>query len=79
MAGITLVEAQAQLAKWLEASTAVAANQEYEIDSGNGRRRMTRADAGEIRRQVEFWDRKVKQLTPASAGGRRRIRYVVPE
>jgi hypothetical protein len=79
MAGITLTDAQAQLSAWLAASTAVASNQSYEIDTGNGRRRLNRADAAVIRSQVEFWDRKVKELTPAAAGGRRRIRYVVPE
>lgn len=79
MAGITLEQAQAQLAAWLAASTAVARNQEYEIDTGNGRRRLKRADAAEIRQQITFWEGKVQALTPVSAGGRRRTRYVVPE
>ncbi|MEX0745687.1 MAG: DUF6148 family protein [Phycisphaeraceae bacterium] len=79
MAGITLVEAEAQLAVWIAASSAVASNQEYEIDTGNGRRRLKRADASAIQKQIEFWDRKVKELTPADAGGTRRINYVVPE
>lgn len=79
MAGITLEQAQAQLTTWLAASTAVAGNQEYEIDTGNGRRRLRRADAAEIREQVKFWDAQVKALTPAAAGGRRRMRYVVSQ
>lgn len=79
MAGITLEQAQAQLDTWLAASTAVAANQEYEIDTTNGRRRLKRADASEIRAQVKFWDERVRSLTPAAAGGRRRTRYIVPE
>lgn len=79
MAGITLEQAKAQLDTWLAASTAVATNQEYEIETGNGRRKLRRADAGEIRQQIAFWDGWVKRLTPASAGGRRRTRYVVPE
>jgi hypothetical protein len=78
-AGITLAQAQAQLDAWLTASTAVTTGQEYEIDTGSGRRRLKRADAAEIRQQITFWDGKVKMLTPASAGGRRRVRYVVPE
>jgi hypothetical protein len=78
MAGITLAQAQAQLTLWLNASTAVAASQSYEIDSGNGSRKLTRADAAEIRHQVIFWEGKVKALTPSNAGGRRRTRYVVP-
>lgn len=78
MAGITLADAQAQLAIWLAASAAVASSQMYEIETGNGRRKLQRADAAEIRQQIEFWDARVKALTPASAGGRRRTRYVVP-
>lgn len=77
MAGITLAQAQAQLDAWMAASTAVTSGQEYEIDTGSGRRRLKRADAAEIRNQIEFWDNRIKALTPASAGGRRRIRYVV--
>jgi len=76
MAGITLAQAEAQLTLWLAASTAVAASQSYEIDTGNGRRRLTRADAAEIRQQIEFWDAQVKQLTPGESG--RRVRYMVP-
>lgn len=79
MAGITLAQAEAQLAAWLSASEAVARSQSYEIDTGNGRRKLTRADAAEIREQVKFWDERVKALTPAAAGGRRRTRYIVPE
>lgn len=79
MAGITLAQAQAQLAAWLAASTAVAASQEYTIDTGSGSRRLRRADAAEIRLQVEYWQRKVSALTPVANGGRRRTRYIVPE
>jgi hypothetical protein len=80
MPGITLEQAQAQLDTWLAANSAVARGQEYEIDTGSGgRRRLKRADAGEIRQQIDYWDGKVKSLTPAAGGGRRRTRYVVPE
>ncbi|TAK50246.1 MAG: hypothetical protein EPO23_03305 [Xanthobacteraceae bacterium] len=79
MAGITLAQAEAQLATWIAAATAVASSQQYDIDTGNGRRSLRRADAAEIRQMIEFWDARVKQLTPAAAGGRRRVRYVVPE
>lgn len=78
--GITLAQAQAQLATWLAADAAVARNQRYRIDTGNGGyRELVRADALEIRNNVKFWDDKVKELSPAGAGGRRRTRYVVPE
>lgn len=76
MAGITLAQAEAQLALWLAASSAVAAGQEYEIDTGTGRRKLKRTDAAEVRMQLDYWDSKVKQLT---ASGFRRTRYVVPE
>jgi hypothetical protein len=79
MAGITLAQAQAQLAAWLAASAAVAQSQMYEIETGNGRRKLQRADAAEIRQQITFWQNKVNLLTGATAGGRRRTRYVVPE
>lgn len=79
MAGITLATAQTKLDAWLAADAAVASGQEYEIWDGDMRRRLKRADAAEIRTNIDFWDGKVKALTPASAGGRRRTRYVVPE
>lgn len=79
MAGITIEQAEAQLTAWIAASTAVASSQSYEIDTGNGRRKLTRADAAEIRQMITFWDSKVKELTPASSGGKRRTSYVVPD
>jgi len=59
MAGITLAEAEAQLAAWLAASTAVADGQSYTIAD----RSLTRADARAIQSQIQFWDKKVKDLT----------------
>lgn len=74
--GITLVQAQTALAAWIAADAAVATGQEYEIDTGAGRRRLKRVDAPEIRRMIDYWQGKVEALTPS---GRRRTRYVVPE
>lgn len=62
MAGITLAQAEAQLASWIAASTAVASGQAYTI---NGRS-MTRADARAIQSQIEFWDAKCQQLSGTS-------------
>lgn len=73
MAGITLSQAQAQLDVWISASTAVAANQSYSIKD----RSLTRADAKEIRAQIEFWNNKVIMLG-RNQRGRGRTRYVVP-
>lgn len=74
MAGLTLAQAQAQLDTWIAASTAVASGQSYSIAG----RSLSRVDAGEIQRQIVFWDSKVKEMT-ASAAGVRRTRYLVPE
>lgn len=68
MAGITLAVAEEKLQLWLDADTAVAKNQEFWVEG----RRVTRADARTIKRNIEFWDAKVRALT----GGRRRVRYV---
>ena len=59
MAGITLAQAEAQLAIWLDADTAVANSQAYSV----GGRSLTRANAQEIRDNITFWDEKVKRLT----------------
>lgn len=76
MAGITLAQAETALAAWIAAESALANSQEYEIDTGNGRRRLKRADAAEVTEKIKFWDAKVKELTPS---GQRRVRYLVPE
>ncbi len=59
MAGITLAQAEAKLATWLEAEDKVASGQSYSI----GGRSLTRADARLIGERVEYWDRKVKVLS----------------
>ena len=70
MAGITLAQAEAQLATWLAASTAVASGQAYSIAG----RSLSRANAGDIERMIKFWDAQVKELTR----GGRAIRGVTP-
>jgi len=59
MVGITLAQAETQLAAWLEADTAVASGQAYSV----GGRSLTRANAKEIRDNIVFWDKQVKRLT----------------
>lgn len=76
MAGITLSQAEAQLAVWIAASTAVASGQEYEIETGNGRRKLRRADSDSIQKQIVFWDGWVKRLSSTRTS---RTRYLVPE
>lgn len=58
MAGITLAQAEEQLAIWMAASSAVAKKQEYQI----GDRSLTHVDAAEIREQITFWDGHVQRL-----------------
>jgi hypothetical protein len=65
MATITLAQAQEQLDAYLAASLKVATGQEYEIAG----RRLKRADAGEIRRQITFWERQVSRLSGGGNGG----------
>lgn len=65
MAGITLAQAEAQLALWIAADTAVATGQSYTI----GGRTLTRTQAREIRENIIFWDSQVKRLATESTGG----------
>jgi hypothetical protein len=76
MPAFTLVQAQAQLDAWLAASLAVATSQSYEITVEGNTRKLSRADAGEIRRQIDFWRVEVTRLTPA-ASRRPRSRTIV--
>ena len=71
MAGITLAQAEAQLALWLAASQAVALNQSYSIEGLS----LTRADEGKILSMIDFWDRWCRKLSP---GGSSRIRQIIP-
>jgi hypothetical protein len=73
---MTLEQWQARLASYLAAEAAVLSSQEYEIDTGIGRRKLRRADLGEIRRGISECRVAVAKLTP---GGMRRTFYVEPE
>ncbi len=74
MAGITLAQAEAQLASWIAASTAVASGQSYSM----GERSLTLTNAAEIRKSIEFWDAKVSELTASAGGSGRKIRGITP-
>lgn len=64
MAGITLAQAELHLSSWLAADTAVAQGQAYTI---NGRS-LTRADAAEIRENIEYWNNMVQRLNRSNGG-----------
>ena len=72
MAGITLAQAEARLAEYMAAETAVLTAQSYEIAG----RRMTRADLAEIRAGIDAWNARVGMLT-SRVGGRGRSRTVI--
>lgn len=72
MAGITLAQAQTQLAAYLAAETAVLGGQRYEIAG----RMLQRADLGEIRKGIDTWNARVIGLTDQQSG-RSRARTVV--
>ncbi|MBA7559403.1 hypothetical protein ES708_01017 [subsurface metagenome] len=71
MAGITLAQAEAQLAAWMDASKKVASGQAYSI----GGRSLTRANAKEIRENITYWDAQIQRLT---RGGGIRVTGGVP-
>ncbi len=59
MAGITLAQAEAKLTLWMEADDAVAKGQSYTI----GGRSLSRANAAEIRSNIDYWEAKIQRLT----------------
>jgi hypothetical protein len=73
MAGITLAQAETQLAAYLAAETAVLSGQSYEI---NGRK-LTRADLEGIQLGISTWNARVVSLS-VGAAGRSRARTIVP-
>lgn len=75
MAGITLERARQHLTAWLEAEMAITTSQSYTI----GSRSLTRANLGEVRKQIAYWENKVAELENiAKRKGRNRIMRVVP-
>jgi hypothetical protein len=64
MAGITLAQAETHLAAWLAADEAVASGQAYTIAG----RSLTRANAAEIRANIDYWEAKVQKLTTGRTG-----------
>lgn len=72
MAGITLAQAEAQLALYLAAEEKVLSGQSYEIAG----RKLTRANLAEIQQGVATWNQRARELTTA-ATGRSRARTIV--
>lgn len=74
MAGITIADAETALALWLAADAALAGSQSYEISVNGSMRKLTRADAAEVRANIDYWQDWVTKLSRT----RGRTRYVVP-
>jgi hypothetical protein len=73
MAGITLAQAEAQLALYLEAEAAVLAKQSYSI----GGRSLSLANLAEIQQGIKLWNDRAISLA-ATTSGRGRARTIVP-
>ena len=69
MSAITAEVARSHLEAWLEAELTVTQGQSYTI----GKRVLTKADLGEIRKTIDYWEAKVNQ---AEQGNRRGYRMV---
>ncbi len=73
--GITLEIANKHLEAWLNAELEVSVNQSYTIAGKS----FTRANLGEIRKQIDYWRNVVAALNNAAKHkGRNRIYRVVP-
>ncbi|MEY2873738.1 MAG: hypothetical protein RLZZ373_1109 [Pseudomonadota bacterium] len=69
MAGITLAQAEAQLAAYLAAETKVLSGQRVEIDGQS----LSRADLEKIQAGIDAWDKRVKTLSAAGSGRGRSV------
>lgn len=72
MSGITLAQAQAQLAAYLKAEETVLTGQSYEIAG----RKLTRANLADIQLGIATWNQRVANLS-RSARGRSRARAMI--
>lgn len=71
MSDITLERAKKHLEAWLDAELAVSTGQSYRI----GTRQITRADIEDIRKQIAYWQRKIKILQGKSS---RKVYQAIP-
>lgn len=69
---LTLADAESHLSAWMEADLAVAKGQSYSIAG----RALTRADAAEIRENIDYWNRQTTMLANGARAGAR-VRYGV--
>jgi hypothetical protein len=62
MPAISLATAQAKLQLWLDADEALAVSASYEFEVSGTRRKLTRADAPEIQKRINYWMTMVNRL-----------------
>jgi hypothetical protein len=74
MAGLTLAQAEAKLEQWLAADEGVQGGQSVRYND----RVLTRADAIEIRNNIDYWNKKCQELEAKETGGGR-SRTVAPD
>lgn len=72
LSSITLEKAQEHLNAWLEAEIAVTQGQSYQI----GSRRLERANLYQIREQIKYWRKTIRQLSGGSKSHRRVVRVI---
>jgi len=77
MAGITLTDAQTNLAAWMAADKALAAGAEsYTVDIGGTRTTVTKTNAAMVRQQIDYWNRWCIRLSRA---GGLPVKEVIPK
>lgn len=76
MQGITLEVAKKHLEAWLEADLKTSEGQSYSI----GSRSLTRTNASEIEKKIEYWSAKVSEIEARQRGvkSKRRVIGVIP-
>ncbi len=72
MAGLTLTDAETKLAEWLAIDSQLQNGQQVRF----GDRWLTRADAEQVRLNIDYWNGKCKEA--ATNEGRSRARNVSP-
>ena len=73
--GISLDEAQDHLEEWMTADMEITTHQSYRLRDQT----LTMADLNAVRKQIEYWEKKVAELLSKQNGGpRNRVYRVVP-
>lgn len=73
MTAITLTEAQQNLDAWKAASLRIAKYGSASISTSAGSRTLTNQSAAEVRNMIDYWQRKVVELSAESDSGESRF------